>query len=65
MAINTTSSTSVDLHGDTFEEFHESRPRRRQLLHLLLAVAALVGALILIGVLVDPSAGAAGGCGGG
>jgi hypothetical protein len=44
------------------------QPRRRRLVFTLLALLALVAlaaALIVVGVLVDPSAGAAGGCGGG
>ncbi|MGH3744363.1 MAG: hypothetical protein ACRDTP_05840 [Mycobacteriales bacterium] len=38
---------------------------RTNLVFLLLAIAALLGVFILIALLVDPSAGAAGGCGGG
>jgi ferric-dicitrate binding protein FerR (iron transport regulator) len=41
------------------------QPRRRRRVFTLLALVALAAALIVVGVLVDPSAGAAGGCGGG
>jgi hypothetical protein len=39
--------------------------RLRRLLLAVLALAAVIGALLVVSILVDPSAGAAGGCGGG
>jgi ferric-dicitrate binding protein FerR (iron transport regulator) len=41
------------------------RRRRRRFLLTVLTLAALIGALVIVGSLVDPTAGAAGGCGGG
>jgi len=55
--------TPIDL-ADGDHDMRRRRKRRRR--HLtVLALAALIGALLIVGILVDPSAGAAGGCGGG